>query len=316
MRNTALSLLATLLILLSAAVASSQEEATPPPDPYAGYDAELPTEVKLRNEQENGHYRRLDFTYMSAPGVTVPVLAALPKQPGPWPAVVLLYGIGQSRTFLDDIAAPFADAGYALFVPEQHERGERKKRDLTALEYIFALRKRAFQNVIDTRRLIDVLQERPDIDTERIYFWGVSFGAMTGCATIEKEPRIKAAVLSLGAGDLPKVLTSNRIAQDHYGGLGEGLQPLLETLFGPAEPLDHIGNVTGRPLLFQNALKDELLPRECADALFEAAPGPKKRLWYDTGHVEVNEDEIVRMLLDGIQWLDGLAEPPEADEEG
>lgn len=63
------------------------------------------------------------------------------------------------------------------------------------------------QSVIDNRRVVDWIEGRPEFDASKIGVMGTSMGAIKGSLFVAVEPRVKAAVLGLGAGDLPYVLT-------------------------------------------------------------------------------------------------------------
>ena len=56
----------------------------------------------------------------------------------------------------------------------------------------------------DLGRSIDYLETRPDIDTHKLAFFGISFGAGAAPRLVAVEPRLKAAVL-LSGGSFEKV---------------------------------------------------------------------------------------------------------------
>jgi hypothetical protein len=57
-------------------------------------------------------------------------------------------------------------------------------------------------------------------------------------------------------------------------------------------------------LLFQNALKDEIIPKECTDAYYGKAQEPKEILWYDCGHEKgLSRELIFKIIDDQIAWL-------------
>ena len=61
---------------------------------------------------------------------------------------------------------------------------------------------------MDLGRSIDYLETRPDIDTTKLGFYGVSLGAAEGARLVAVDPRFKTAVLASGGlrdGDLPEV---------------------------------------------------------------------------------------------------------------
>ena len=72
---------------------------------YDGYDAALALDPIVRETAQRDEYTRIDFTYQSTPDSRVPTLLALPKDATkPYPCIIFLHGIGQSKSFLDEIA--------------------------------------------------------------------------------------------------------------------------------------------------------------------------------------------------------------------
>jgi dienelactone hydrolase len=63
------------------------------------------------------------------------------------------------------------------------------------------------QTVLDNKRAINWLEDRPEFDATRLGVFGVSMGAIKGALLAPLEPRVDAAVLALAAGDLPYILT-------------------------------------------------------------------------------------------------------------
>ena len=130
---------------------------------YNGYDNALPLNATIHTDKPfpDGEptYRRLAFTFEGLAGQAVPALAAFPlDDQGPFPCAVFLHGIGQEKEFLDDIAAPFVEAGFAIVSFDQYMRGERKLKDSGKLAGLLAFRRRGALTVIETRRLLDTLQ--------------------------------------------------------------------------------------------------------------------------------------------------------------
>jgi hypothetical protein len=56
--------------------------------------------------------------------------------------------------------------------------------------------------IVDLRRAIDVLEVRPDVKTDQLAYFGVSYGAAMGGLSAEVEDRIKASVLAVDDGGL------------------------------------------------------------------------------------------------------------------
>ena len=121
----------------------------------------------------------------------------------------------------------------------------------------YAARDCARQTAVDIFTLVRAIKTTNgyynQLDPERIYYLGQSFGGNYGSLVVAYEPSIKAAVLNVtGASAVDTV----RLAQDRPLGvfyLGSRTPSLLNLPFGPGHPLDYDFNdnfvLNGRPPL-------------------------------------------------------------------
>ena len=250
---------------------------------YNGYDRTLPLNVTIRMDKpfpdEEPRYRRLAFTFEGLVGQAVPALAAFPlDDPGPFPCAVFLHGIGQEKEFLDDIATPFVEAGFAVVSFDQYMRGERKLKGNGKLAGLLAFRRRGALTVIETRRLLDTLQMRNDIARDRIYLLGASYGALTGSTAAAFDERIRAAVLCYGGGNFTYLLGNGEAAK-MLGAFAGPTKALLTWLLAPSDPLHHVAAISPRPVFFQNGTHDSVINTSAAEAFHQAAAKPKEVMW-------------------------------------
>ena len=164
------------------------------------------------------------------------------------------------------------------------------------------LRRRVQLTVLETRRLVDYLETRPEVDPDRIYLLGGSFGAMTGSIASALEPRIRAAALSYGGGDYPQFRHSIEGREE----LGAWIDPgvyFLDWFLANADPVDYAGRISPRPVLVQGGKEDRLLPFEATRALAEAAAEPKTVMWYEGDHLDKDKELLRRVLTDAVDWL-------------
>lgn len=269
---------------------------------YAGYDPSAPLNIQFRAEETTNGYRKIELTFEGLPGNRVPSILGLPIDGETFPCVIFLHGIGQDKSFHDDIATIFTEAGFALATFDQFTRGERHLDDAGIVEEALGLRRRAALTVLETRRLVDYLETRDDIDAERIYLLGASFGAITGSTAAAFEPRIRAAVLTYGGGDLPKLFAS-REAKAALGPLHGIVSRVTSFLMAPADPVHHVAKIAPRPVLLQNGEDDGIIPSSAARALQDAAAQPKYVVWYEGDHIGLDEDHVRQVLEDTIEWL-------------
>jgi len=270
---------------------------------YTGYDASLPLNAELRSDDSTLGYRRIDLTFEGLSGEAVPTLLAIPAGDQAFPCVIFLHGIGQDKSFHDTIAPIFTEEGYAIATYDQFTRGERHLGDEASfVEEALGLRRRASVTVLETRRLVDYLETRDDIEADHIYLLGASFGAITGSTAAAFEPRIRAVVLTYGGGDLPKLFAS----AEAKAGLGRAhgvVSMIASYLMAPADPVHHVARIAPRPVLLQNGEQDSVIPPSAARALHKAAAQPKEVVWYEGDHIGLDEAHVERVLLDTVEWL-------------
>ena len=274
-------------------------------DYYKGYDPALPLDAQEEPPAVIPEYQRTEFSFAGVAGEDrVPGVLATPRSwDGPYPCVIFLHGIGQKKEFIDTIAPQFVGGGFAIATFDQYTRGERRLADdADKITEALALRRRGALTVLETRRLVDYLVTREDIDAHRLYLVGASFGAITGSTAFAFEPRLQAGVLVYGGGNLRLLLDSPQTRDL----LGIWTQPAVcraAFFLAPADPIRYVAWASPRPVLFQNGTRDTLVPAASGEALFQAAHEPKEIIWYDSDHIGLDEAHVVVVLNDAIEWL-------------
>jgi len=151
-------------------------------------------------------------------------------------------------------------------------------------EYLRTFRTRMFQWRQDLARAIDVMNARPDIDTQRIAFYGVSFGASTAFPLAVLEERFKVAVLG------PAGFTYREMPPE-------------------ADAINYVSRLK-IPVLRRGGSHDYIFPLETAQRPFFArlgTPVDQKRLVIaDSGHTNFPRAELIREVLG---WLDRYLGP-------
>jgi dienelactone hydrolase len=270
---------------------------------YDGYDAKAPLNVKLGDEQQTEGNRVIPFSFEGLPGLRVPSLLILPEQSAArLPCILFLHGIGQNKKFLPQIASQFTRQGYAIVCIDQYNCGERKQRGLGIWQSVLALRRRGALNVIESRRLLDYLQTRPELDPQRFVLLGASYGAITGVNVAAFEPRLHSIVQTYGGGDLSLLLDSNQ-ARRQLGRWRAPVMALAAYILAPADPIRHVKALAPRPVLFQNGEADGLVPAASARALYAAAGEPRRMIWYPGGHIGEDRGRVVQILDEALDWL-------------
>ncbi len=118
----------------------------------------------------------------------------------------------------------------------------------------------AVKEVREFRRMIDYLDTRPDIQSDKLAYFGKSWGGRMGAIVLSVEPRITVAVLNqagINAGDDPDINVAHflpRVGQPvlHFSGLYDtdfrfetSSKPFFERLGTPSADKKHVVEPTG-----------------------------------------------------------------------
>jgi dienelactone hydrolase len=142
------------------------------------------------------------------------------------------------------------------------------------------------QLMVDLQRAVDVLLARGDVDPQRVGYVGVSYGGAMGTQLAGIERRLKAFVIVVGDGGLPHHFTKPDGArfEPPPGMPAERWCRWFEAM-EPLNGLRYVGRANPARLFFQWGRQDTMVPPHLADAVWAAAPEPKERRDYDSGHM-------------------------------
>lgn len=144
------------------------------------------------------------------------------------------------------------------------------------------------QAVLDIRRATAWLADRPEVDPSQLGIFGISLGGITAALSLALEPRLSHGCLLLAGGDIAQVgweapeLKAVRASWEAQGGTRETFQAVLQQI----DPVTYAAAARGKRILMLNATEDEVIPRRCTLALWEAL-GQPKLVWYSGGHYSV-----------------------------
>ena len=214
-----------------------------------------------------------------------------PKGEGKRPAVVVLHILGGdfplSRLFCNTLA----QHGVAAIFIKMPYYGERQPLDSSRRmitpdpqETIEGMT----QAVLDIRRATAWLASRDEVDPQQLGIFGISLGGITGALAAANEPRLQNICLLLAGGDVAKVAWDSPELRKVRGKLpvdAGSRQKFLEAL-AIIDPVTYSANARGRRILMLNASDDEVIPRHCTEALWNALGQPEIQ-WYSGGHYSV-----------------------------
>jgi dipeptidyl aminopeptidase/acylaminoacyl peptidase len=244
-----------------------------------------PLNAKVEQTEDSSEgWRKETITFDAAYGQErVTALLFLPANaPTPYQTVVFfahggMFLPGSSRnpelTFLDFIIKsgralmfPIYKGIYERFVPASLEKGTSGERELEAEDYK------------DLARSVDYIETRPDLDHQKLAYYGVSQGAREASVMLALENRFRTAVL-VGGGFSQK----------------KQFPEIREISFAPRVKI---------PTLMINGRYDFIFPVETSQRpMFRLLGTPeedKRYVLVDSGHVPPRND-IIRETLN---WLD------------
>jgi dienelactone hydrolase len=176
-------------------------------------------------------------------------------------------------------AAHFAKKGFHVL------RFERRAEWLEASRSIDDLARLALQYRRDVVRGLDQWQGLDEMTATRFGLMGISMGAMVGAGVAGTDPRIEAAVLCIGGGDMADVLARGRDTElDQYrADLSKRLEisesDLLPRFRDALDPIDstvHAPNIDADRTLFFGARFDRVVPWRNNRLLWSALGKPRR----------------------------------------
>jgi dienelactone hydrolase len=271
-------------------------------DFYNDYDYTLPLDATVTEESDEPGYQLEKVVFTARENETVPALITMPREANdPVPIIIFLHGIGQKKEFITEICEPFVNAGFGLACFDQYMRGERAIDADSPLDELAAFRARAWKTVNDTRRFVDYLVTRDDVDPSRIYLIGASYGAITGATAAAFEKRIGACVLVYGGGGIGALLDS-KVGRETVGSWMPLAKAFGTVYLGAADPAQYAHDIAPRPTLLQNGREDSLISVEAAENLQNAVEEPREIIWYDSDHPD-NPELVEKIMADALGWL-------------
>ncbi len=214
------------------------------------------------------------------------------------PSLIVLHTLGGNRQDVLDFSLPFLQAGFNLALVDLRGHGESGGEFFTY----------GAHEAGDISELIDVLAEEGL--AESVAVMGVSAGGAVAIAAAARDDRID-AVVTLGTfADLEETIEAQTPMLPGFWRRRAVARAESIAQFDVAEasPVRQIAEVSV-PVLIMHGDRDDYIPPENAEQLFEAAAGPKETYWIEGGtHTNMLSGEGLRSQI--IQWLSNQATIP------
>lgn len=213
--------------------------------------------------------------------------------PGTRPLVIVLpvWGVSEypsikmSHTILDRSDG----AMNVLRVHGEHRLVDWKaiERSATLKEFIAGVSnaaRRLKHAVIDTRRLVDWAQSRPEIADDRIGMVGFSISAVSGTLAAQSDPRIQSSVLMMGGAEIGRIVSecpgneedTREAIIDRLDIDVSEYEQTVNTLFTGLDPADYPNRVDPRSVLLVDSGEDKCIPEQSREAWWKALGQPER----------------------------------------
>jgi len=161
--------------------------------------------------------------------------------------------------------------------------------------------------IVDTRRLIDWAEQRPEIDADRVALIGCSLGAFVAGTIATQEPRLAATVTVMGGShqhlvvaycDGKRATRVQATAAENFGWDREELAAQLEPIMSVVDSANYPDRVDPRRVLIIDAGRDKCVPEKAREDLWLAL-GKPERISMDYDHAPA----FYSMTPLGLSWM-------------
>jgi dienelactone hydrolase len=213
-----------------------------------------------------------------------------PTTPGKHSACVVLHILGGDFPLARTFATALAHRGVASLFVIMPYYGPRRPPDAN-VRMISADPQQTVngmtQAVKDIRYAAAWLAAQTEVDKDQIGVFGISLGGITAALAGAAEPRFHKICPVLAGGSIASVIwdstESHAIEARRRWLAGGGTRDSLIDLLKTVDPACYGDCVRGRTILMLNASHDEVIPKKCTEALWQAFGRPQI-YWYNAGH--------------------------------
>ncbi|MFC2079581.1 alpha/beta hydrolase family protein [Candidatus Bipolaricaulota bacterium] len=256
------------------------------------YDREMSLDVRPVGSREHEGWIGSELTYATPFDRRRAAYVVRPPGDGPFPIILYVHWYEpaaptSNRTQFFEEAQTMAKRGaLSLLIETPWSDREWFLKRTQAEDY-----QTSIEIVVELRRAMDLLLEQPSVDPERFAYIGHDFGAMYGAIMGSVDPRPSCYTLMAGTPRLPDWFL-------YYPRLEGAEREAFIREMKPLDPIEHIGQLSPAPILFQLGKDDFHVPVERGEEFFAAAQDPKELRWYEAKHGLNNQ-----ATEDRIEWV-------------
>ena len=221
------------------------------------------------------------------------------------PAILILPILNGDNTLEKFFAKKFANQGFAVFITNGKERS-------TDLREYGHFDETIIKLTIEQRKALDYICAQSDIDTDNIFLFDISMGAIKATLLAAVDQRINASVIILGGGNLPELITESKedgvefrvkelMEAKKLTTLEELQHHLRQNI--QIDPVFYAPYIDARKVFMVMASRDQIVPYHCQQELWEAL-GKPQALILPTGHIN---SILYIFQMRGIGPFNGIA---------
>ena len=185
-----------------------------------------PMNIRYTDSSAGNGYTRYTINFTVAESELLPAFLYVPVQTGvikKLPAMLALHETGMPGKKIVDgqtgkadqaYAKELAERGFIVIAPDYPGFGDLKEYNFKTDRYVSGTMKSIFDGI----RCVDLLQQRTDVDPERIGVIGHSLGGHAAMFTAAFDTRLKAVVSSCGWTLMHNYFNGDTLAAQKYGG--------------------------------------------------------------------------------------------------
>ncbi len=224
-------------------------------------------------------YRNLRVEFPGHGGETTVAHLLLPAASEPRPAVLVLPILAGSHVVSEGLAKALVNRGFVVL------RLERPALELDTVDDPAVPAAAIRDTLIDARRILGWLADRPEVDPERLATAGVSIGGIVASTLIGVDERVQAGFMLMVGGGLPEILwgSSEKPVRAFRGNVmrTHGLETkseftaFVEPHFRDVDPLSYADRVDRRQVMLVSGRFDRVMRPDRTLALWEAFDRPR-----------------------------------------
>lgn len=211
----------------------------------------------------------------------------VPPQRDDQATLVFVHGIsGNRENFLRQLPFVYAE-GYGALLFDLRNHGE-SDGTITTM---------AVNEVLDVNAAVDFVSAQAEVDPENIVIFSHSMGGATSIRALPALPQIRGLIVDTAYTSVEEVVSDG--VRDVIGRpfflhhiIIQMSNALSGSNFYESRPIDVVGEIAPRPILFIHGTADRTIPVEHIHDLHEAASEPKELLIVeDAGHIMAHSFE-------------------------